>query len=311
MADADDTSLLAGGSMRHGKHQRDCAICGVEFAQRFPKTVTCGKGCGKRLADWSRSAAYLAARARQCQHCGVTFVMASPSGKAMKGQVTEGRFCSRKCMGDAQRVYASKAEAKRAEAARRRARLGFMRRDNGPCDVCGGEIPGLRPRLTCSDECAAERNRRKAREIGLAADQRDRTPRPCKRCGTVFSPEYGDKRKVYCSPKCLKRSAKKDRSQSNHRKRARHFKVAYEPVNRLKVFERDEWKCQVCGRKTPKRLMGTFEPNAPELDHRVPMAMGGGHTWDNVQCACRSCNGAKGGTVIKGQLPLFANPGAF
>lgn len=145
----------------------------------------------------------------------------------------------------------------------------------------------------------------------LLPTQGDRTPRPCKCCGVSFVPEYGNKRRSYCSAKCLRKATDRPDHGKNHRKRARHFKVTYEPVNRLRVFERDGWKCQVCGRKTPKRLMGTCEPSAPELDHRVPMVMGGGHTWDNVQCACRACNGAKGGTAIKGQMPLFANPGAF
>ncbi len=38
------------------------------------------------------------------------------------------------------------------------------------------------------------------------------------------------------------------------------------------------------------------------------MALGGGHTWSNVQLACRSCNLAKGAVAIVGQLPLFDNP---
>lgn len=306
MAEADDTSLLAGGSMRHGKPPRDCAICGVEFVPRFPKTVTCGRVCGKRLADWSRSAAYLAARARQCQHCGVTFVMASPSGKAMKGQVTEGRFCSRKCQADAARIYPDAKVAKMAERARYLARLGRVMRQNGPCDVCGGEIPGTRPRLTCSDGCYAERNRRKAREASIAADARDRSPRPCRCCGKSFVPEYGNRRRLFCSAECLRTVQKRvDKSL----RRARIRATAVEPVDPIKVFERDGWRCHLCKRSTPKKLRGTCDGRAPELDHIQPLARGGSHTYANTACACRSCNQAKGARPM-GQMMLFASPEA-
>lgn len=111
-------------------------------------------------------------------------------------------------------------------------------------------------------------------------------------------------------PRCAKRYSKQ-RHNSNHRKRARHFCAAYEPIDRIKVFDRDLWRCQICRKRTPKKLMGTFKDNAPEVDHRIPMALGGGHVWENVQCACRRCNQEKGGTKIVGQLPLFDNPNSI
>jgi hypothetical protein len=45
---------------------------------------------------------------------------------------------------------------------------------------------------------------------------------------------------------------------------------------------------------------------APELDHIIPLASGGAHVWDNVQCTCRKCNGEKGAEVL-GQLRLGLN----
>jgi 5-methylcytosine-specific restriction endonuclease McrA len=70
------------------------------------------------------------------------------------------------------------------------------------------------------------------------------------------------------------------------------------------VFARDKWRCQLCKVRTPKRLRGTTHPRAPELDHIVPIAAGGDHTWNNVQCACRKCNGEKG-SAPAGQLLLI------
>lgn len=132
----------------------------------------------------------------------------------------------------------------------------------------------------------------------------------------------GRKRKT-CSATCSKarkkqlqpryrarwrRQNKRNDEGGSHRRRARRAQVAYEPVNRLKVFERDGWRCQICGVLTPRRLLGKLKPRSPELDHRVPMALGGGHLWANVQCACRQCNASKGGDRVRGQLALFPKP---
>jgi len=89
------------------------------------------------------------------------------------------------------------------------------------------------------------------------------------------------------------------------RQRARHCGVEYEPINVFKVFERDRWHCQICGKPTPKKNRGTRYPNAPELDHRIPISKGGPHLYSNVQCACRRCNGLKSNKNCDGQLPLF------
>lgn len=72
---------------------------------------------------------------------------------------------------------------------------------------------------------------------------------------------------------------------------------AGDAIDSLKVFERDGWKCQLCGIDTPAALRGSTSPQAPEVDHRIPLSRGGAHAWANVQCACRRCNGKKGNRV--------------
>lgn len=75
-------------------------------------------------------------------------------------------------------------------------------------------------------------------------------------------------------------------------------------VDPIRVFERDAWKCQLCGTRAPKRLRGTTDALAPELDHIIPLAAGGQHTYENTQCSHRSCNMAKGARPA-GQLILI------
>ncbi len=56
-------------------------------------------------------------------------------------------------------------------------------------------------------------------------------------------------------------------------------------LTRFEVFNRDQYSCQYCGRKT-KELT---------LDHVIPRRLGGEHSWENVVSACIPCNRRKGG----------------
>ena len=70
-----------------------------------------------------------------------------------------------------------------------------------------------------------------------------------------------------------------------------------EDVWRSKVYERDGWKCQLCG-KALKRDAVVPHPKAPTLDHIIPLSKGGTHEYANVQAAHFICNSIKsdGGT---------------
>ncbi|MFH5773580.1 HNH endonuclease [Paracoccus sp. NGMCC 1.201697] len=77
-----------------------------------------------------------------------------------------------------------------------------------------------------------------------------------------------------------------------------------ELVDATRVFERDGYRCGICGRKTLPSKRGSTHERAPELDHIIAIALGGEHRYSNVQCACRSCNGKKGAASL-GQMHLF------
>jgi len=69
------------------------------------------------------------------------------------------------------------------------------------------------------------------------------------------------------------------------------------------IFERDNWTCQICGRKINRRLKWP-NPLSKSIDHIVPLSRGGNDSPVNVQATHLRCNLGKNATN-KGQLRLF------
>jgi len=93
--------------LRRPKIHRDCVVCGTQFSTSNRRTKCCGRVCGEKLAqsvNSIRHAKSIADRTRYCEICARPFVMHRRSGRSRRGEVREGRFCSRKCMAAAMRV---------------------------------------------------------------------------------------------------------------------------------------------------------------------------------------------------------------
>ena len=60
------------------------------------------------------------------------------------------------------------------------------------------------------------------------------------------------------------------------------------PSLRIKVFKRDGYRCQICGRSAKE------DGVALEVDHIVPVSKGGKTELSNLQTLCRDCNRGKG-----------------
>ncbi len=136
----------------------------------------------------------------------------------------------------------------------------------------------------------------------------------CKICGKEYTPRqyvHSAKLKTYsnpgvCSVECQKRnlnnagraSRKKRGIRDGHRERARKYGCEYDPsVTLPRLIKRKGLRCAICGMmcnpydETWTQFSGPYRPS---IDHIVPMAKGGGHTWENVQVAHIICNSYKG-----------------
>jgi len=73
------------------------------------------------------------------------------------------------------------------------------------------------------------------------------------------------------------------------------------PLTRRTVMMRDNYTCQYCGVRPPKNEM--------TIDHIIPRVRGGQTTWENVVCACRSCNLRKGSkSLAQSKMRLCKKP---
>lgn len=237
----------------------DCQVCGQLLTRG--QAAFCNAQCrGVSLRKF-----------RTCKHCGKEYRPKKADRK---------HYCSREC------VYLAKAQ--QWEDSHKVIRLAIVR----VCVACGGPIPWTMPVTAeiCGDGCRKARARQSSRSI--SAKKKDLSQRKCKECKRVFVPEYGNKRREFCCDYCMHKHAKVVRI-----RRVRHDGA--DRIDPREVFQRDNWMCHMCGKETPWYLRGTTEPNAPELDHLIPLARGGGHTMDNVACCCRECNQDRGAMLIE------------
>lgn len=77
-----------------------------------------------------------------------------------------------------------------------------------------------------------------------------------------------------------------------HAARARRYGVRFETVIDTEIFERDRWRCGLCGERVNKNLAAPHILCA-SIDHIVPLSRGGEHTKANAQCAHWICNSIK------------------
>lgn len=232
-----------------------------------------------------------------CQGCNQVITKAIPRKRDQRKQ-----YCSLACK--LWRFYHKDGSLRRP-----RLRKSKPIKSSLSCVVCG-VLCSLRRRMTCSDACAKERQRCVSREMmrskrSLIPLQRVTVTCWNRTCQRVFVHTFQrgtGERKHFCSIRCMKRHARRGRNKNEAR--ARHAGVELEyGINPLKVFQRDGWRCHLCGRRTPERLRGKNQLSSPEIDHIVPLAAGGGHVWENVACACRACNISKNSKPL-GQLRL-------
>ncbi|MGX6605663.1 HNH endonuclease [Micromonosporaceae bacterium Da 78-11] len=260
------------------------------------------------LKQWQRAKGHL--------QTGETLTcVCKPCGAAFEWEVIVGRRpwkCDR-CRAE------SYVESKRASAAALKAKkpdpdLGRVCVD---CDQPFTQRNIRGPIIVRCPDCTKARAARFAREYGrhmteaLVAARRvtyevEGRHSECLGCGKVVQNQQTGKLREWCdsclparrnqvlaSWKMANPDAWRDIVQrANRARRVRLNGVESEPYNRMDIFIRDKWTCQLCKKKINKRYTGR-QSLAPSIDHQIPLALGGADKPSNVVTAHFGCNSAK------------------
>ncbi|MFE7947402.1 HNH endonuclease [Streptomyces sp. NPDC057426] len=111
----------------------------------------------------------------------------------------------------------------------------------------------------------------------------------CAVCTTLFATPYTVST---CSKPCARVKRRWARREEEHRRRARERQAYVAPVDRKQIFERDRWRCHLCGKRV-RRTAPAPHPLSPSIDHVIPLAVGGTHEPANVRTAHFLCNSLK------------------
>ena len=163
------------------------------------------------------------------------------------------------------------------------------------CKGCLSLFVSRRIRVYCSEEC----------QPGSKWQSKLPKVKACRLCNSEYAPtSSGGSPSDYCSAACRDTASAAQKRIEKAKRQARLAAVTIENVDPFVVFARDKWRCRICARGTPRAKRGSYDDDAPELDHIIPISKGGEHSYRNTQCACRACNIAKADRPM-GQLLLI------
>jgi hypothetical protein len=229
-----------------------------------------------------------------CSECGDPFLPLVRRGPSQ-------RACSPQCQ-----------EARDRRLSRERvAKTRSSTRSHTSCLRCGKQLTGRRDSKFCSAICREVHHRRRLPEP--LADRMCALPE----CGKQFKPRRSLQR-CCCEKHGKLLNGREGRAFGRHaptvwndkRRDAYHRRRALKkagtvgrPVVNSEIYERDGWRCGVCGKRVDKKLRWPH-PKSATLDHVVPISQGGSHEPANVRLAHALCNTARGNRGGGEQLAL-------
>ena len=187
-----------------------------------------------------------------------------------------------------------------------------------PCIECGsplGRYQGKYCSTRCSNRAGARTERQrhpdkyKARRRGQEKRRQERRRltklelrrqgaflKQCPHCDTTFdSFTHQGRLKTYCTNRC-------ENGAREYRRRVRKQNAFVEVVSKKKLLKWQDGRCYHCNCKIRLDVEAPH-PKSLTLDHLVPLALGGEHSYANTVASCFNCNCAiKGDRAINEQL---------
>ena len=227
-----------------------------------------------------------------CQCCGIEY---HPRER------DRNKYCSRECAFMQRRIISKQNKPARDKVRKEKQRLATLARHiDIVCKECGETFNGSSDRKYCSEKC---------REAWAwkAQIRREAKERKCRWCDKAFTPELYDKTYAYC---CIEHKGLARKEKKAKRKRERGSGVRME--KRCRVWARDDYVCQLCGKKLKMDELDKLghsrpHPLTPTVDHIIPASIEKelGYTKternriENLQAAHFICNALRGNKPIE------------
>lgn len=169
------------------------------------------------------------------------------------------------------------------------------------CSECGRQFYSRRDRASCSRECDLAIRRR------LARREHPTLTTACSECGQPFTYVRYNHERLTCSDRCDNRRSRRLDPDGHAARKARRDAIlrrqfalgTADLVIPKRVFDRDGWRCWLCGQLVDRHARVPHY-GAPTMDHVIPLAMGGEHTYENIRCAHFICNSRRGTKPVPG-----------
>lgn len=269
-------------------HVVHCTTCNKRFEAQRPHAKHCSRAC----KNTSRSRSNAGRHSHTCLHCK----------KPFKCERKKQQYCSTDCMHLAQRKRVTATCARKACGKQFEALLHEIEQGRS---FCCRECSYHEPLICQNPKC------------GRKFRMKHRTKNPWQNKGKYCCPEcyrnhrWGEHRPKHKRSKSARKAASRHALAASLRKRCKVFGVTFDPAcTRQAVLERDSWVCQKCHVLCNKEYVLDAATKAPhrlnaEHDHIIPLSLPGspGNVFENSQCLCRQCNGAKRNKP-EGQLRL-------
>lgn len=269
-----------------------CKICGNDFETKYKGSKHYCEVCDKKRkethainsAKWLNNK--LNPKIYTCLYCGKEF---------KKKSRTANIYCSRECAfaHRAELAYKNSDDYKKSKLFKQllkllktylknEEKLDFIVKSKYKlCSNCGYSFFAYKNNMKICPTCRLK-NKAKSKKYTLVM---------CSCCGAYFVKK--SKTQKYCSVECANRA---DNSKKDHRLDG---KIIDDDITLERLMIRDNCTCALCGGliDTTDYIIkdGVFIAGNmyPSIDHVLPIAKGGLHSWDNVQLAHRICNSIK------------------
>lgn len=150
------------------------------------------------------------------------------------------------------------------------------------CQWCGKEISTTGRSAPRRKHCSTACKKAATHDVEKRARAEAKPERACRHCGRQMPRTMRIDAK-FCSAEC------NSAAHQLVRKLAKRVGSPPQPLSRALIFERDNWRCGLCGGEVNPDLRHPH-PMCGSVDHIVPVSRGGSNELDNLQLAHLRCN---------------------